>query len=288
MPRTCIFCETPLRGGKLGNKSDEHIIPKWLQVELGVWADLSQEITTCGDDQEQLRSHNLLAFVCGNVCRSCNEGWMSRLEVAVKPTLMSLVRQERSVTSLSAEEAKVISFWAAKTAITYLNGCAAPIIPPLAHCREIYFDQMAPAEVYVAGSDLAAGESYGVTASRKWRLYSDPPNFDLNEWSLLTQCSYKVTLLLERLMLTVLFQPVSYWWIGLNPNVFHILHGDGSKIRWVLSETKDLVPPTDRLGIMDYVSNEAVVLTRDPTSTASPILLPPRFSAWAPGLRSPS
>jgi hypothetical protein len=65
---------------------------------------------------------------------------MSRLENAAKPLIIALIEQHRSLQSLSAEEAALLSKWAVKTA--YLHSWAGPLGQPvqLSHLRELAGD----------------------------------------------------------------------------------------------------------------------------------------------------
>jgi hypothetical protein len=54
-------------------------------------------------------------MVLGRVCRGCNNGWMSQLEAAAKPTLLELAAGRVSVSELSPGR-RTFARWALKTA----------------------------------------------------------------------------------------------------------------------------------------------------------------------------
>lgn len=49
------------------------------------------------------------------VCKLCNNGWMSDLEVAVEP-IMRAIFQGKDIDKLGDPELKVVAKWSAKTA----------------------------------------------------------------------------------------------------------------------------------------------------------------------------
>ena len=84
----CIFC------GNYREKSKEHILPKWLQVELmgstkGPFA--GTHIIFPWPTPVDERKHSGESLVFGNVCKSCNNGWMNDFEVEAKPLLLDVI-----------------------------------------------------------------------------------------------------------------------------------------------------------------------------------------------------
>jgi hypothetical protein len=71
---------------------------------------------TCLDAPTR-RTHSLLAFKLGGVCRDCNSGWMSRLERRAKPPLIALSSGTRLVNDLSHPKQSLLSQWAQKAAL---------------------------------------------------------------------------------------------------------------------------------------------------------------------------
>ena len=125
MSNLCLFC-----GAKgAGVLTNEHVIPQWLLRHLGLPADdqLFQGVASTATQTlvKPARVHSSFNFVQGHVCQDCNNGWMSRLEVATQPILIPLIDRQRPIASLSTEEKLTVSKWVAKTA--YMVSWAAPL-----------------------------------------------------------------------------------------------------------------------------------------------------------------
>src|SRR5687767_14348064 len=104
-------------GDHEANASKEDTVPKWLQAQLAIAnASVQPTLTTWTGEQLAQRIHPVDQLLTGGVCRSCNNGWMSQLESAAKPTLISLLTSARTFSSLNRAERRVISRWAQKTA----------------------------------------------------------------------------------------------------------------------------------------------------------------------------
>src|ERR1017187_7704099 len=113
--RTCVGCTQPLVNAVAAR---EHILPEWLAAEIEDPA-LSLKHYRHHEGpaaDELLRTHGLGSFAIKNVCTSCNNGWMSRLETKAQPTLLGLMHTRASLFQLSAEERANVSAWAIKTA----------------------------------------------------------------------------------------------------------------------------------------------------------------------------
>ena len=64
-----------------------------------------------------VRKHSIETLVFGNVCKNCNNGWMSEMENQCSPILKDLISQNREAQSWGANEAKLIAKWAFKTSV---------------------------------------------------------------------------------------------------------------------------------------------------------------------------
>ena len=87
--KICLFCEELINSE---NKSIEHVIPKWL-LELLQIKDLEIEPSHITPEENLVskRKHNLESLKAGNICRDCNNGWMSKLENEDKPIIEDLI-----------------------------------------------------------------------------------------------------------------------------------------------------------------------------------------------------
>ena len=106
----CWFCPTTTNPS-----SKEHVFPRWLQRALGVESQIIEpirylsDLTTIGSWRPP---HPLSSLTVGNVCQTCNNGWMSRLEASALPILIDGHRGP-----ITPEEAEIFSRWMTKTAV---------------------------------------------------------------------------------------------------------------------------------------------------------------------------
>ena len=136
MTKTCLFCEIELTSS---NKSNEHIIPQWLLDYLSIREFVIDptHMTPKGNVVSQ-RSHTLNNFLCGNVCQSCNGGWMSKLEVKAKPILIDLIDGSKTVIDYEQKDRCTIAQWALKTSLTLNSGSNFLKNIPRLHFQELY------------------------------------------------------------------------------------------------------------------------------------------------------
>lgn len=112
--RRCIFCETRLTSA---NRAREHIIPKWLQEARGL---TTQELSTGFGEADTLtveRQLDMMSYLAGEVCATCNNGWMSELESKCKPFLLDLIDGITTTDMLAETEQLMLAKWCVKTAI---------------------------------------------------------------------------------------------------------------------------------------------------------------------------
>jgi len=100
---TCIFCPNPAN-------SKEDMFPRWIHGRVKTREPLSRRI---GDTRPEVTEDQEVRIPC--VCGTCNNGWMSRLEMKCKPIIGSLL-QDLSL-ALDAEHRKFLTEWALKTAM---------------------------------------------------------------------------------------------------------------------------------------------------------------------------
>ena len=115
--RRCRGCGTEMRG----LRSREHILPQWLHPYIEMPGVSLEHRAVNEEGVRLLRSHDLKSFALNSICNRCNNGWMSRLEMEVKPILLPLIIGKRSAQSLSADERTVLARWAFKTAFMILS-----------------------------------------------------------------------------------------------------------------------------------------------------------------------
>lgn len=98
-----------------GHRAREHIFPRWLLVELNA---LDEPFNPTHEDflGRPISSRGPIrasAFVAGEICESCNNGWMSDLEAEVQPILFP----PGGRVTLSVPDQEVLARWLIKTAV---------------------------------------------------------------------------------------------------------------------------------------------------------------------------
>jgi hypothetical protein len=127
----CQACGRPWTPGQV-RKSKEHILGNWFS---GLEANHPPEHSSYSGGFEYDESKNalveargelvhrrsgLLTRKTGEICAECNNGWMSALELAVKPIIMSLAHSARTglAIPLDYKARRQLALWAEKTALT--------------------------------------------------------------------------------------------------------------------------------------------------------------------------
>jgi hypothetical protein len=106
----CWFCPS-----SQGKKSKEHIFPKWLSGHYDARTEMVTPVRqsrVSGQELSRRPAKPLSGFVCGDVCTTCNNGWMSQVEERVRPILTASKRSGR----FSPDDALALARWFAKTA----------------------------------------------------------------------------------------------------------------------------------------------------------------------------
>ena len=106
--RICTFCDR--RANTL-----EDAWPKWLLSSIG--QDSTSPSQYWNSDQKPPKTWPGPQFPIKCVCKDCNEGWMSRLETAVRPTLGSLLNDISLM--LDSKSQCLLAAWACKTAMVF-------------------------------------------------------------------------------------------------------------------------------------------------------------------------
>ena len=117
-PGRCIFCGS-------GRLTKEHILPRWLQGVLPKkFAGLSHSVTRLPypdgsvlplhSSYRPTRQGDPLVRTLRVVCRTCNNGWMSKLQNIAKPSLLPLILNA-DWSGLTIGDLKSIASWVAMT-----------------------------------------------------------------------------------------------------------------------------------------------------------------------------
>jgi hypothetical protein len=131
MARRCVFC------GHQGNLTLEHVFPDWLHT-IGINTEpvklVAGPLNRLGREQTPPTPYSTQVR---DVCRSCNEGWMKRLEDLAAVLLPPWIRGEP--TPIAAEAAPGIARWLQKTAlVSLLVSAAGGVGVPIAEYHLLY------------------------------------------------------------------------------------------------------------------------------------------------------
>jgi hypothetical protein len=205
MSNSCLFCGA--KGG--GLLTNEHVIPRWLLEHLGLPKNdkLFQGVASSATETlvKQPRIHSSFNFVQGRVCENCNTGWMSRLEGTAKPILVPLIEKERTIDSLTPEEADVVGKWASKTA--YMHSWTSPLKQPvqLDHLKTLCGDGGKPvAGIAVFGMQSNFKKPSAYYQRRHWPQFC---NLEIEVPAESPREAYKIGLQFRHLYLLVAFWP---------------------------------------------------------------------------------
>ncbi len=197
----CIFCSHELTG----TRTKEHVIPVWLQQHLGITDAMLSPTRYSGKTGEVLstRSHGINGLVAGRVCSTCNNGWMSQLEIVSMPILISLMATRRPVSDLTGAEKTTLARWAAKTAYVLNFSSNSVKNVPLEHMRYLYRNGTAlPNGVTVCAQQHNPTMKFNWLQGAQWQILNTTDVGD-EVRNKLSENGYKITLQLQSLLFTV-------------------------------------------------------------------------------------
>ena len=254
MSKTCIFCDSPLAKGLW---SDEHIIPIWLQKDLGSFRASAIEVYQ-SDGQERVRRLDLNSYVAGRCCEKCNTGWMNALENAVRPVIRKLFSAEATLSELSEDERRILSVWTLKTVyVVYSVGRTWNTIPR-AHIRQLFETQTVPEGVHVIGSHVYATERFASRSLGKWKVFG---RLSDEQRAQIAESSYKLVWQFGNVLLSACHLSVVGWKVGLNPFIHFPLSSEPSALAWLAPETG--IAKTDRPQIQLRTFVDSIVAVGD-------------------------
>lgn len=143
----------------------EHVFPQWLAKLLFRHLEADPKFSEGTLFRMKMlmehgeRVSQTIDIVTRRVCQACNNTWMSALETRSQPVLAGLLGT--GAVLLSPQEQRILSVWAAKTAMTVaLARRASDGFVPEAHFRELMATQEPPSgsEVWLAAH---RGEYFG-------------------------------------------------------------------------------------------------------------------------------
>jgi hypothetical protein len=201
MARLCMFCSEVVE-----ERSREHIVPQWLwpfvgltkgsmlgSVHKGRTGPLPSESFVI----ENLPEKPMGNFVEGRVCTECNTGWMSKLEVAVKPLLTPILDTPTLVDEWPITDRELLARWAVKTSLMAISRSVVSQNAPADHFKAIKEGRIPEGIGVFAGYSFFTDKGFSYEAGRNWEV--EMPPFTANEvqdeiLGVLKRHSYKVCL----------------------------------------------------------------------------------------------
>jgi len=151
----CIFCE------EYREKAEEHIWPRWLcdfMGETGKGEFTGLHFHFPWPKPVSVRKQSIESLVYGNVCKRCNNGWMSELENQCSPLLKDVIENKRKANSWGSNEAELIAKWSFKTSVMINSGTNYRKIIEKKLIREFYKTQTLPEKVTIDFAFLRPSE----------------------------------------------------------------------------------------------------------------------------------
>ena len=143
--RRCVFC------GSDKDMSKEDALPQWVLAKLLAHDGALRLSVTGGRSYSPDRFHHRPASgrdVLGRqVCRPCNQGWMSDLEVAAQPYLGTMM--SGYAVAFPRPARSTIAAWATKTAMMLLYSLSPPLSPHPSLLAHMYEHHTVPRPVRV-------------------------------------------------------------------------------------------------------------------------------------------
>jgi hypothetical protein len=245
---SCWFCGEPLRGSQK-RRAREHIFARWLLREFDAQKNSFCVAWTDSLEREVLaeRSMVLQAYVAGRVCASCNHGWMSQLESAVREDLLALGRGLRAIQELDQAALNQLARWAAKTAFAAQSVALGPKLVPAAHRRALVEGDLGRLRVVGRISPVDLGlNTYG---TQRWQV-EYPPRARGEVIDAVAR-SYKVVLTVGRLVLAVCSWPEQTWPMAISR--------DSNVVVWPTDDSWPLYGyATDRHGVAPSALTEMI------------------------------
>jgi hypothetical protein len=133
--RECLFC------GSVGKLTEQHVYDDWLRG-LGYDGEGLREFIA-EPDQPVFQRGGPFTKTLRIVCEDCNGIWLSRMEKAAKPLLLSMFNTSGQI-ELDGDAQLAVARWAFKI-VCVLSQMGRTRTFPLAHCREFRRTSLPPA-----------------------------------------------------------------------------------------------------------------------------------------------
>jgi hypothetical protein len=204
-PSGCLFC-----GDVEGRRTREHVFPQWLLRDFALAEEAIAPLHMTSDFKLiSRRLHRLVDLVEGRICERCNNGWMSDLEVAVRPILGPLLAGTSELETLTKTARLTLARWTAKTAYMLNWSANYPRKVPTAHLRTLMTAPDLPQQVVVMACPYDGDARFAWLQGPTWEL--DLVSVERDVAAQIAARSYKITVHLGRLMLMTAWWPDPDW-----------------------------------------------------------------------------
>jgi hypothetical protein len=157
-------------------------------------------------DDDDGRVHGTWRFVEGRVCKTCNNGWLQRLEEETRPGLEILMKHAGRAVALAPSQRETLARWAAKTAFLVANVSPFKRPVPPGHLWVMNNGGAVPPGVFVYAGQSGTSTKAAYIQSTNW------PQIHSRKSGVLVGAmvgAYKIGLQIEDLLLLVAFTPQS-------------------------------------------------------------------------------
>lgn len=122
--KKCVFCGKEISKSK--GKAKEHVLSRSLLKKLGL-----DKVTSTGRQFSRSkgqiappRIHSMDSIISGDVCSTCNNGWMNSIDLAVEDILVDAYNDRLIIENVQASDRILIARYLLKTAISFV--CTEP------------------------------------------------------------------------------------------------------------------------------------------------------------------
>jgi hypothetical protein len=204
-PTGCLFC-----GDTDARRTREHVFPRWLLRDFDLAEDGVAPLHMSSDFKLlSRRLHRLADLVEGRVCETCNNGWMSDLEVEVQPILGPLIAGTAELDQLTRSERLTLARWTVKTAYMLNWSANYPRKVPTTHLRALMRAADLPEQVVVMACPYDGDSRFAWLQGPTWML--DLVSVCREEAGQISARSYKISINLGRVMLMTACWPDPDW-----------------------------------------------------------------------------
>ena len=198
-------------------------MPQWLLDAFDIRDENIKptHLSSYDEDIVSARSHQLNRLVAGGICKDCNNGWMSSLEVEAMPLLINLFKNETSVVDLNQSQRFTIARWAMKTALTLNHSSNFLKSVPKAHFSHLYSHPTTlPENVVVFAQNHDFNQNFYWLQSSTWIVHDADDIADEATKKCLQEKGYKIAFQFRGLLIVVAFNPLDEFlfclWKGIH------------------------------------------------------------------------